>query len=133
MINQIRKMLATVLSCVYGKLSLEELEMTFSTTKWALPRLPGDGLMLDRVEYPGFMKNSVRSEQFTNPNKDVEFEIIRPQIEEWKNKVLFPHIAKYVKDNDIFRKWIYDVLLIYPPVPQNEMDEANQLKRQKEL
>ena len=54
-------------------------------------------------------------------------------VEEWKNKVLFPHIAKYVKDNDIFRKWIYDVLLIYPPVPQNEMDEANQLKRQKEL
>ncbi|KAH0787382.1 tRNA pseudouridine synthase family protein [Histomonas meleagridis] len=132
MINQIRKMLATVLSCAFGLLSIEDLRKTFTATKWALPRLPGDGLMLDRVEYPGFKRNAAKTPEFANPNKDVEFEIVRPQIEKWKSDVLFPHIASIVKQEDTFRVWIRDVLLPYPPVPQDIMNQQNIEREQME-
>ncbi|OHT15517.1 tRNA pseudouridine synthase A, mitochondrial [Tritrichomonas foetus] len=120
MINQIRKMIATVLAVSYKVLTIEQLERTFSAEKWALARLPGEGLFLDKVEYPGFMSAARKRKDFEGSDKDVEFGNVRGEIEKWKKEVLFPHIAKLVKENDVFNNWIQNVLLLYPPHPASE-------------
>ena len=115
MINQIRKMLATVLSIAHNVLTIDQLKDTFTETKWALPRLPGEGLFLNKVEYPGFVKSAGKRKEFSANGKNVEFDHVRGDIEKWKTKVLYPHIAKLVSKKDIFNLWIKDVLLNFPP------------------
>ena len=126
MMNQIRKMLATVLCVSYDLLSLENLDKTFTLERWALSILPGDGLFLDKVEYRG------QKRKFANqPGKDVEFDAQRPIIEEWKNNKLFPSIAKLVAETDLFRKWINSVMKEFPPVPQTDEKAESEGKRRK--
>lgn len=115
LINQIRKMLATILSVAHNLLTVEQLQDTFTESKWGLPRLPGDGLFLNKIEYPNFHKKSMARKDYHEGNKDVEFGSVRSSIEAWKKNVLFPHIASIVEKDDIFRKWINETLLKYPP------------------
>lgn len=115
LINQIRKMLATVISVAHNLLTIEQLKDTFTDSKWALPRLPGDGLFLNKIEYTNFQQKSKKRKDYSEENKDVEFNSVRLSIEKWKKNILFPHIAKIVKKDDIFNKWVNDCLLKYPP------------------
>lgn len=119
LINQIRKMLAAVLSVAHNLITIDQLKDTFTESKWALPRLPGDGLFLNKVEYSDFAQKSQKRKDFSEGNKDVEFNSVRLSIESWKKNVLFPHIAKIVKEDDIFNKWVNDVLIKFPPEKQN--------------
>lgn len=121
MMNQIRKMLAMVIACSRKLVPAETIDLSFSQEKWAIAKLPGEGLMLDRVEYPGFRANATRNEKFLNPKKDVEFESIRGEIADWKMNVLFPHIADLVAREKTFEKWIDNILLLYPPMTSVEM------------
>lgn len=111
MMNQIRKMLDVVLAYAHNLVDKETFERFFTLERWAINKVPGTGLMLDRVEYPGFRKKS----GIKNPVKDVEFEWIRPDIQKWKEEVLFTHIADTIKKGDIFNTWINNALLPYPP------------------
>lgn len=121
MMNQIRKMLAMVLACSRKMVTPDVISLTFTEEKWALAKLPGEGLMLDRVEYGGFRANSTRNEIFVNPKKDVEFEGSRGEIAAWKTNVLFPHIIDLVSREKIFDNWIDSVLTTYPPMTAEEM------------
>lgn len=121
MMNQIRKTLAMVLACSHKIVPPETIEQTFTMEKWAIPKLPGEGLMLDRVEYPGFRANSQRCENFVSPKKDVEFEANRGDIANWKTNVLFPHIAELVKREQTFEQWLESVLFVYKPMTAVEM------------
>ena len=118
MMNQIRKMLATVLAFSHEQLTVDQIHATFTTERWALPKVPGDGLLLDKVEYESYRKKLGRNQN--DAGRDVEFRTYRPQIEQWKTEILFPHIAKIVKERDIFRDWIKNVLTPFPPVPQSD-------------
>lgn len=126
MMNQIRKMLATALAVSYDLLSLENLDNTFTEERWALPRLPGDGLYLDKVEYKAQKKKYAKN----GATWDVEFDDSRSSIEKWKKTVLYPRIAKLVKETDLFRKWINGVLLEYPIVLQSDERADFHKKRQ---
>lgn len=121
MMNQIRKMLAVVLAVSYRQIPPERIAETFSEEKWAIAKLPGEGLMLERVEYPGFRKKAQRNEKFANPNKDVEFDFIRGDIQQWKVDVLFPHIANLIAREQTFENWIRDVMTPYPPMTAADM------------
>jgi tRNA pseudouridine38-40 synthase len=123
MMNQIRKMLAVVLALSYNVINLEVLAEIFGETRWALSKLPGEGLMLDRVEYPSFMQNAQKEARFRDPKRDVEFNMVRPEIEAWKRDVLFPHIAALIKESRVFEQWIEKVLLVFPPMTVAEMEE----------
>ena len=107
MLNQIRKMIGTVVAASYGQVGVDEINRTLSLEKWSLQIIPGDGLMLDQIEYESEMK------KHPNPslNADYEFTAWRPNIEEWKEKVLFRHIAKLVKEKDIYRNWLQTRLI----------------------
>ena len=121
MMNQIRKMLAVVLAASYDQIAPETIYQTFSEDKWAIAKLPGEGLMLERVEYPGFRRKAQQNEKFANPKKDVEFEFVRGEIQQWKMDVLFPHIANLIAKEKTFEKWIDDVLKPYPPMTATDM------------
>ena len=127
MLNQIRKMLAVVLAASYNLITLDDIDRTLSIENWRLNRLPGEGLMLDKVEYPSTVK-STKKHPIRNPKKDVEFETWRPSIEFWKKTVLFPHIHNTIKKDDVFNKWIKDVLLVYPPMTEIDLNLKNSQK-----
>lgn len=114
MMNQIRKMLATVLAVSYGLLSLENLDNTFTLQRWSLSKLPGDGLFLDKVEY------TANKKKYADHSWDVEFDDSRLSVNNWKETVLYPKIAKLVEETDLFRNWIDNVLLVFPPAINNE-------------
>ena len=110
MLNQIRKMLSVVVAASYGQVGVDEIKRTMSLEKWDIQIIPGDGLMLDQIEYQSYMKDLVK----VNSNNDYEFHAWRPNIEEWKNTVLFPHIANIVAEKDIFRQWVETRLKKHP-------------------
>ncbi|KAH0786736.1 tRNA pseudouridine synthase A, mitochondrial [Histomonas meleagridis] len=118
MMNQIRKMLATVLSYSHQLITLDQLKITFTEERWALPKIPGDGLLLDKVEYTAIRDKlgSMRDHEM----KDPEFNTYRPVIEKWKTTVLYPHIAEQMTSNEIFDKWVKYVLFQFPPLPQSD-------------
>lgn len=115
MLNQIRKMIATVLSASYNLLTIEQIKETLTETRWALPRLIGLGLFLDQV----YFESSKIIKKFGNevPKKrDIHFTFVRSEIEQWKKEILFQHIDSIVKKENPFRKWVNEVLLQHPPV-----------------
>jgi tRNA pseudouridine38-40 synthase len=105
MLNQIRKMIGTVIAIANGRFAFESLDATFGEAAYRLPLFPGEGLFLDQVEYPGFLRAAYRG-QAVPLNRDVEFRACRPQIEEWKQKTLFPHIADLVLRERTFESWL---------------------------
>jgi len=121
MMNQIRKMVAVVVATARGLLDPTRIEASFGQEKWAIPKLPGEGLMLERVEYPGFRARAAQRQEFAAAAKDVEFETVRPDIEQWKREVLFPHIADMVARERTFETWIENVLAPFPPMAAVEM------------
>ena len=66
--------------------------------------------MLDQIEYEDYMKNA----QNLTLNNDYEFRAWRPNIEAWKQNVLFKHIAKLVAEKDIYRNWVENKLKKHP-------------------
>ena len=123
MLNQIRKMLGTILALTHNLMTFEQLADTFTHNKWNLPRLIGDGLFLNKVEYSNFNEISKTRKDF-GASRDVEFASMRPSIEYWKKNVLFPHIERLVNENDIFNQWVNDTLLIFPPELKSEADAS---------
>ena len=107
MLNQIRKMIAMVCSASHGQVTAEEIKRSLSMEKWSIQIIPGDGLMLDQIEYESYMKQNPK----LTLNTDYEFSAWRPNIEEWKRNVLFRHIAKIVREKDMFRNWLQNRLL----------------------
>jgi tRNA pseudouridine38-40 synthase len=122
MLNQIRKMLGVVVAVARGAFKPEMIEETFGIERWAIPKLPGDGLMLDKVEYTAWMRVSESTGKFLGPMKDVEFTAARGEVDRWKETVLFPHIVRHVSEGRIFEKWVQTVLATSPPMPMTEMD-----------
>jgi tRNA pseudouridine38-40 synthase len=106
MLNQIRKMIAVVVLVAIGRFPLADLPATFGDAPVSLPRFPGEGLFLDQIEYPAFMRVSNATGRFTGDAKDVEFTARRPEIEEWKRTVLLPHIADLVTREQTFERWL---------------------------
>lgn len=113
MLNQIRKMICVVLSASYGQIGPDEVKRTFTLESWRIKKIPGDGLMLSKVEYPNLVKPSKKGKMFPFES-DVEFNMFRHEIENWKSKVLFRHIAYLVKKEDMFRKFVKQDLLQSP-------------------
>ena len=107
MLNQIRKMIAMVCSASHGQVTAEEVKRSLTVEKWSIQIIPGDGLMLDQIEYESYMKTTPK----LTSNTDYEFSAWRPNIEEWKKKVLFRHIAKIVREQDMYRNWLQNRLL----------------------
>ncbi|OHS94525.1 tRNA pseudouridine synthase family protein [Tritrichomonas foetus] len=126
MLNQIRKMIATALCVSYGLLSIDNLDKTFTEERWALSKLPGDGLFLDKVEYTAWKKKNGNK-----PGNDVEFETFRPSVEKWKNDVLYPSITSHVAKTDLFRIWVNTVMKEFPPVPQDDNRAESEGKRRR--
>jgi tRNA pseudouridine38-40 synthase len=111
MLNQIRKMVSLVVAASYGQVGPEEVKRCFSEEDWNIKMIIGDGLFLDKVEYPNFNRSTNR-----NPltiETDVEFAHFRPEIERWKRDVLFRHIVRLDKEKNRFRNWVNDKLLKY--------------------
>lgn len=107
MLNQIRKMVGTVVAASHGIATKEEIEKSLLLGNCRIQVIPGDGLMLLQIEYEDHM-NKLKKQTINN---DVEFRAWRPAVEDWKQNVLFRHIAKIVKEQDMFRKWVNTVLL----------------------
>lgn len=110
MLNQIRKMISMVVSASYKQVTPEEISRSLTEETCRIQLLPGDGLFLDQIEYSDYMSKL----KHPNPNNDIEFHAWRPVIEEWKAKVLLPHIARTIKRTGVFRTWIKNCLLQYP-------------------
>jgi len=123
MLNQIRKMLAVVLAASYGQIEPKAISETLSQENWRLNKVPGEGLMLDKVGYPSTMKPSKKRPD-RDPKRDVEFECWRPSIEEWKHTVLFKHIATLMQNEGVYTKWLKDVLAMFPPKKESELEKA---------
>lgn len=120
MMNQIRKMVATVIAASHGLLSSDEIKRTLSMEKWSLAKFPGTGLLLDKIEYNSFKKKSFGGGKVMNETNDPEFEASRPAVEKWKNEVLFPHIVQLHREDNMFNNWVNDVLIPFPPVHESD-------------
>ncbi|EAY11772.1 tRNA pseudouridine synthase family protein [Trichomonas vaginalis G3] len=110
MLNQIRKMISMVTAASFNQVTPEEVSRSLTEETCRIQLLPGDGLFLDQIEYEEYMSKL----KHPNPNNDIEFRAWRPVIEEWKQKVLFPHIAQTIKKTDVFRSWQKNCLLQFP-------------------
>jgi tRNA pseudouridine38-40 synthase len=104
--NQIRIMMALVVLISVGRFDVADVPKAFADDAIDLPVFPGEGLFLDQVEYTGFMRVSNETGIFTGVAKDVEFTAYRPQIDEWRNQVLFSHIADLVTRERTFERWL---------------------------
>jgi tRNA pseudouridine38-40 synthase len=104
--NQIRIMIALVVLVSVGRFSVADIPGSFADDPMDLPIFPGEGLFLDQVEYTEFMKVSNETGMFTGVMRDVEFTACRPQIDQWRDAVLLPHIADLVTRERIFEKWL---------------------------
>ena len=113
MLNQIRKMIALVIYASHGFADKDIIQNCFSTTDWAIKKCPGEGLMLDKVEYPESINKSTHKHPLTIES-DVEFTEFRPVIERWKREVLFPHIINEVKIEQLFKNYINNVVYKFP-------------------
>lgn len=122
MINQIRKMIAAVISASHHILTPEKIQATFSEVKWALHKWPGDGLLLDKVEFEGYRRKNEGSITVKN---DVEFTQCRGLIDDWEWRTLFPHVAKLIRDHDIIRRYLQSVILTFEPGPVAEVPWKN--------
>lgn len=118
MMNQIRKMLSSVLSFSHGLLNVEDIKRTFTEERWALSKVPGDGLLLDKVEYTS--TRARLGSECNQASKDPEFTSYRDEVERWKTNILYPHISKLMIDNNIYSQWLKCVLYEFPPCPQSD-------------
>jgi hypothetical protein len=96
-------MIGVVVAIVNGYMEAELLEETFMMERWLLPKFPGEGLMLDKVEYPEHIRFSKKNGK---ADRDVEFRSIRPLIEKWKRETLFRHIIAHVMKERTFENWM---------------------------
>ncbi|EAY21248.1 tRNA pseudouridine synthase family protein [Trichomonas vaginalis G3] len=115
MLNQIRKMIATVISASHNYIGAEEVKRCLSEEGWSIKMCPGDGLMLDHVDYIKCNKPSKKN-PITFEN-DLQFTEFQPEIQRWKKEVLFPHIAEIIKKKDLYHKWVIEYLPKYPWKP----------------
>ena len=99
-----------VTAASFNQVTPEEVSRSLTEETCRIQLLPGDGLFLDQIEYEEYMSKL----KHPNPNNDIEFRAWRPVIEEWKQKVLFPHIAQTIKKTDVFRSWQKNCLLQFP-------------------
>jgi tRNA pseudouridine38-40 synthase len=118
MISQIRKMLYAVLCCSHGQLTIGQLMATFSQERWALSKVPGDGLFLDQVVFESTRAKLGIAKD--NRNTDMSFTAFRPDVENWKERVLLPHIARMMSQDAIFENWREKIMIPYPPHPQDD-------------
>jgi tRNA pseudouridine38-40 synthase len=118
MLNQIRKMLFVVLCFSHGQITVEEVRETLTPERWALAKVPADGLFLDKVEYDSAMKR-FRIDPH-NARLDIRFTDYRPLVEKWKSEVLIPHIARTLTVGRIFETWQSDILFTYAAVRQSD-------------
>ena len=108
-LNQIRKMLASVLAYAHGKFSLDDIRASLTEKKVHIEMIPGDGLFLNKVEYTPILRHFFPHRAPPKSN-DVEFNMYRPQIDKWKLDVLFPHIVDVITSQNVFDEWIQNKL-----------------------
>lgn len=130
MLNQIRKMIATVIAVSIGQIGPDEVKRTLSTEDWRIIMCPGDGLMLDHVDYIKCNQPS-RKTPITFEN-DLQFTEFIPEIQHWKREVLFPHIASIIAKKDVYRVWVREVLLNKPWIPKTDVQNDTNSKQDSE-
>lgn len=110
---QVLKMLAVVLAYSHGLMTVEEFGDTFGGG-WMIPMVPADGLFVDKVEYEQVLMLD-RSRK-VDRKKVIDLTQVRPEVENWKRTVLFPHIQKIFSEKDVFGTW-KKLLFQFPPMP----------------
>ncbi|KAJ8969988.1 hypothetical protein NQ317_007035 [Molorchus minor] len=106
MMHQIRKMVGCLLAVLKGLASIDMLNDSFKMEKIAIPRVPGLGLMLDYVHYDRY--NNRYGED--GMHQKLTWEEVENQINEFKEKYIYPTIINTeIKDEEMV-KWIENKL-----------------------
>ncbi|XP_072155770.1 pseudouridylate synthase 1 homolog isoform X2 [Bemisia tabaci] len=117
MLHQIRKMVGLVMAISRGITSVETMTKAFQTLKLDLPTAPALGLMLEQVHYDSYNKR-FGSDGMHEALDWAEFE---SEIQEFKDKVLIPHIVKTEKAE---KTTLYFITQELPRHTFNVRDEA---------
>eukprot|EP00127_Corallochytrium_limacisporum_P004890 Clim_evm34s191 gene=Clim_evmTU34s191 len=103
MLHHIRKMLGTALMVTHGICKANQLPRTFDKhTKFALPRVPGLGLILDKVFFEKYNKKFGAKDGRMN----LEFGDVDDKLEAFKAKYIWAPIIKAETEDFPFRDWL---------------------------
>ena len=103
LLNQIRKIVASVIEVLLGLVDNEELQSYLSpSVRRNLRMAPGEGLLLDRLHFDGYdkfkcnYKDMLPIEWSIGENKDI--------VDEFKQKVIYPEVTRTLPG--LFEKWV---------------------------
>ena len=108
LLNQIRKIVASVIEVLLGLVDVDELKSYLTpSARRNLRMAPGEGLLLDRLHYDGYdkfkcnYKDILPIEWSIKENKDV--------VDEFKQNVIYPEVTRSLPV--IFEKWVTESFL----------------------
>jgi len=102
MLHQIRKMIGLTMAVVRGFCDENVFDRVFQALKVDIPKAPGLGLLLDRVNYDTY------NERFgtDGERKPIDWNLYQAQIEEFRDQHIYPHIFQLEKEERSMESWL---------------------------
>ncbi|CAH1159409.1 unnamed protein product [Phaedon cochleariae] len=121
MMHQIRKMVGCLLAVVRGSANEEVMLNSFKAEKISIPRAPGLGLVLEYVHYPRY--NYRYGED--GMHEKLTWEDVEDQVNEFKEKFIFPTIIDKEIQEEQMLYWIHNKLSrhSYDQEEENESED----------
>ncbi|VDD77422.1 unnamed protein product [Mesocestoides corti] len=105
MLHQIRKMIGLVIAIVKGYTTEAVFEDVFKPERLDIPKAPGLGLLLDRVDYTRYNARFCGD----GSHQPIDWEMYREKIDAFKDAYIFRHmVEREIEDNSMF-EWMTDL------------------------
>lgn len=106
MLHQIRKMVGLFLAIIKGYTSFETMKKAWSSEKINIPKAPGLGLVLDQVHYDRYNYRYGKD----GLHEPLNWEELENQVNEFKEKYIYPTIIDAEVKDQIVLGWLADRL-----------------------
>ncbi|OAF69632.1 tRNA pseudouridine synthase 1 [Intoshia linei] len=104
MLHQIRKMIGFVIAIIRGHLTENSFDTVFDKKKMDIPKAPGLGLRLESVNYDAY---NVKMKKLSDSiHKEINWDVYRQQIDNFRNDVLLKHILKVETTERPMMNWL---------------------------
>lgn len=102
MLHQIRKMVALTMAVVRGHCDETVFQRVFQLGKVDLPRAPGLGLVLDRVNYDTYNEKYA----LDGERKPIDWNVYQTEIDEFREKFVYSHIYQQENEEKSMVSWL---------------------------
>lgn len=110
MLHQIRKMVAlVVLSMRFGADFASVVAKAFDKdVRWNIPKVPGEGLFLERCLFDGYNLKLSRNEEYQRTADPIIFD--DDALERTKHDLIYPAVLRGESHTGVFQRWLHGLL-----------------------